>query len=69
MELVPNPGLSWPKAVEADYGIVGGALRLKARGALAGYVLRRWSVDSTTDHSWTQLTTSFGLPTRPRFMA
>ncbi len=51
MELVPHPGLSWPKAVEADYSMVGGVLRIKARAALAGYVLRRWSVDSTPDHS------------------
>lgn len=51
MELVPHPGLLWPKAVEADYGMVDGVLRLKARAALAGYVLRRWSVDSTPDHS------------------
>jgi len=51
MELVPHPGLSWPKAVEADYGMVGGVLRIKARAALAGYVLRRWSVDSTPDHN------------------
>lgn len=40
-----------PKAVEADYSMVGGVLRLKARAALAGYVLRMWSVDSTPDHS------------------
>ena len=51
MELVPLTGLSWPKAVEADYDMVGGVLRLKVRAALAGYVLRRWSVDSTPDHS------------------
>lgn len=51
MDLVPHPGLSWPKAVEADYGMVGGVLRIKARAALAGYVLRRWSVDSTPDHT------------------
>lgn len=27
-----------------------GVLRIKARAALAGYVLRRWSVDSTPNH-------------------
>jgi hypothetical protein len=49
-ELVPHPGISWPKAVEADYGMTGGMLRIKSRAALAGYVLRRWSIDSTPDH-------------------
>lgn len=51
MELVPHPGIRWPRAVEADYAMSDGALRIKARAALAGYVLRRWSIDSTPDHS------------------
>lgn len=51
MELVPHPGIQWPKAVEADYGMSDGALRIKTRAALAGYVLRRWSIDATPDHS------------------
>lgn len=51
MELVPHPGVRWPKAVEADYGMTDGALRIKSRAALAGYVLRRWNIDSSPDHS------------------
>lgn len=50
MELVPHPGIEHPKAIEADYGMNDGVLRLKARAALAGYVLRRWSVDASPDH-------------------
>lgn len=50
MELVPHPGVRVPQAVEADYGMTDGALRIKARAALAGYVLRRWSVDASPDH-------------------
>lgn len=50
MELIPHPGVQWPKAIEADYGMSGGVLRVKARAALAGYVLRRWSIDSSKDH-------------------
>lgn len=42
-ELVPHPGIEWPKAVEADFGMTDGVLRVKTRAALAGYVLRRWS--------------------------
>ena len=51
MEIVPHPGIKWPKAVEADYAMEDGAFRVKTRAALAGYVLRRWGIDSTDDHS------------------
>lgn len=50
MELVPHPGLKHPEAVESDCGMEEGCLRIKARAALAGYVLRRWSIDSSPDH-------------------
>lgn len=50
LELVPHPDLKQPKAIEADYSMQEGVLRIKARAALAGYVLRRWSVDASTDH-------------------
>lgn len=51
MEIVPHPGIQFPKAIEADYAMVDGSLRIKTRAALAGYVLRRWGIDSTDDHS------------------
>ncbi len=50
LELVPHPGITWPKAVEADYAMTDGVLRIKSRAALAGYVLRRWNIDSSPDH-------------------
>ena len=50
MELVPHPAIKQPKVIEADYGLEDGVLKIKARAALAGYVLRRWSVDSSPDH-------------------
>lgn len=50
MELVPHPGLDHVEAIEADYGMTDGVLRLKTRAALAGYVLRRWNVDSSSGH-------------------
>lgn len=50
MELAPHPGLAHPKAIESDYAMQEGCLRVKARAALAGYVLRRWGVDSSPDH-------------------
>ena len=40
LELVPHPAnVQHPDAIEADYGMSDGVLRLKARAALAGYVL------------------------------
>ncbi len=50
MELVPHPRVVHPHAIGADYGMDNGVLRLKVRAALAGYVLRRWSVDASPDH-------------------
>jgi len=51
LELVPHPGIAHSKAVEADYGMHNGTLQIKTRAALAGYLLRRWSVDASSDHS------------------
>lgn len=50
LEVVPHPGLKWPEAVAGDYAMLDGVLRLKARAAMTGYVLRRWSIDSSDDH-------------------
>jgi hypothetical protein len=50
MELAPHPSIEYPKAIEADYGMRDGVLRIKTRAALAGYVLRRWNVDASPDH-------------------
>lgn len=50
MELAPHPSIEHPQAIEADYAMQDGCLRIKARAALAGYVLRRWNVDASPDH-------------------
>ena len=50
LEIVPHPGVKQPKAIEADYGMNNGVLKIKTRAALAGYVLRRWSIDASPDH-------------------
>ena len=34
-----------------DYGMQDGSLRLKLRAATAGYILRKWNVDCSPDHS------------------
>lgn len=51
LELVPHPGISWPAAVVADYGMSGGVLLLQARAAVAGYALHRWQVDCSANHT------------------
>lgn len=51
LELVPHPDQPRPEITAMDYGMCKGALRLKLRAAMAGYVLRKWSVDCSPDHS------------------
>jgi hypothetical protein len=50
LELVPHPSVDRPDVVEADYEMTNGSLRLAARAANAGYMLRLWSVDCSPDH-------------------
>lgn len=51
LELVPHPDQPRPEIAEMDYGMRDGVLRMKLRAATAGYILRKWSVDCSADHS------------------
>lgn len=51
IELVPHPDQPRPEITEMDYGMRDGVLRMKLRAATAGYILRKWSVDCSPDHS------------------
>ena len=52
LELVPHPAnVQHPDTIEAQYGMDDGVLRVQTRAAMAGYLLRRWSVDCTEDHN------------------
>lgn len=52
IELVPHPAnVQHPDTIEAEYGMEDGALRMRVRAAMAGYLMRRWNVDCTEDHS------------------
>ncbi len=52
IELVPHPAnVQHPDAIEAEYGMENGVLHTRVRAALAGYLMRRWNVDCTDDHS------------------
>ena len=51
LELVPHPAnVQHPDTIEAEYGMENGVLKVRARAAMAGYLLRRWNVDCTEDH-------------------
>lgn len=51
LELVPHPEHPRPEIVMMDYEFPeDGVLRVRVRAANAGYMLRRWSVDCSTDH-------------------
>jgi len=52
LELVPHPAnMRNPDTIEAEYGMTDGRLVTQVRAALVGYMLRRWNVDCTPDHS------------------
>jgi hypothetical protein len=51
LDLVPHPDQPRPEITEMDYGMRDGVLRMKLRAATAGYILRKWSVDCSPDHS------------------
>jgi hypothetical protein len=48
----PHPAnVQHPDTIEAEYGMENGVLNLRVRAAMAGYLMRRWNVDCTEDHS------------------
>jgi hypothetical protein len=51
LELVSHPDGPRPDISALDYPMEDGVLRMRSRAALVGYVLRRWSVDCSPDHS------------------
>jgi hypothetical protein len=51
MELVAHPRLHHPETIEMDYAMKDRVLKVNVRAAVAGYVLRKWNVDCTEDHS------------------
>ncbi len=49
LELVPHPRIEHSEAIELDYGMTGGVLKVEIRAASAGYLLRQWNVDCSTN--------------------
>ena len=53
LDFVPHPRLTRPEIIRMDYAMTDGAIRMRVRAAVAGYMLLRWSVDCSPDHSLT----------------
>lgn len=53
LELRPHPRIRHKEAIALDYQMQGGILHKECRAAVAGYLLRRWNVDCSPDHSLT----------------
>ncbi|MDB6443198.1 WYL domain-containing protein [Pseudomonas sp. 21TX0197] len=51
LELRPHPSIRYKQAIELDYQMQGGLLRKECRAAVVGYLLRRWNVDCSPNHS------------------
>ncbi|WP_432651947.1 MULTISPECIES: WYL domain-containing protein [Providencia] len=51
LELVPHPRIDHSEAIELDYGMTSGVLKVDIRAATVGYLLRQWHVDCSTEHS------------------
>jgi hypothetical protein len=51
LEIAPHPSIPFPETIEHEYDMVDSTLHVNVRAAVAGYVLRRWNVDCSEDHS------------------
>ena len=51
VELAVHPSVIHSEAIELDFGMVDGVLRLEVREALLGYLMRQWNVDCSAGAS------------------
>ena len=51
LELVPHPHIKHREAIELDYGMIDGVIKVDIRAATAGYLLRLWNVDCSENAS------------------
>ncbi|MCU8019664.1 WYL domain-containing protein [Shewanella sp. SM72] len=61
LEFVPHPRIKHREAIELDYGMVDGCLKVEVRAALTGYLLRQWHVDCSSKHELNQITHHLAL--------
>jgi hypothetical protein len=53
LQLVPHPNVKHIESINKEYSMTGEGLIVMVKPALAGYTLRRWNVDCSTDHRLT----------------
>lgn len=51
LEIIPHPNLEHPETIARDYDMSDGILDINVRAVVAGYLLRRWNIDCSVDHS------------------
>ena len=51
LHLVPHPNLKHHATIALEYGMENNMLIIQARAAVVGYLLRKWNVDCSEDHS------------------
>jgi len=51
LTLIPHPKAQFTQAIELDYGMLNGELKVEVRAALAGYLLNYWMVDCSASTS------------------
>ncbi|MCU7940591.1 MAG: WYL domain-containing protein [gamma proteobacterium symbiont of Bathyaustriella thionipta] len=56
LEIIPHPALKHPETIAMEYGMnksdtQKGCLNVNVRAAVAGYLLRRWNIDCSQQHS------------------
>lgn len=56
LEIVPHPALEYPETIAMDYAMQSNdsknpVLNINVRAAVAGYLLRRWNIDCSEEHS------------------
>ena len=51
LHLVPHPNLKHPETIALEYGMTNNVLKIQARAAVVGYLLRKWNVDCSKNHS------------------
>lgn len=50
LTLIPHPKLKIPEAIELDYAMKDGELKIEVRAAMVGYMLNQWNVDCSKNY-------------------
>ena len=51
LDIIPHPQLKHPEAIELDYDMKNGLLKIELRAVFVGYLLRLWNIDCSSEHN------------------